>query len=117
MREVRFDTVHLAAYSVRPGTAAARRADDVPLDEKKRRLNHLLSLQRAIAVERNTAWVGREVEVLVEGLAEDGRAYGRTRQGKIAYLPADIAAPGTLHTDTVRAASAWQLDCSAPADA
>jgi len=113
MREVRFDTVHLAAYSVRPGTAAARRADDVPLEEKKRRLNHLLTLQREIALERNTAWVGREVEVLVEGLAEDGRAYGRTRQGKIAHLPAGVAAPGELHTATVRAASAWQLDCSA----
>jgi len=113
MREVRFDTVHLAAYSVRPGTAAARRADDVPLEEKKRRLNHLLALQREIALERNTAWVGREVEVLVEGLAEDGRAYGRTRQGKIAHLPAGVAAPGELHTATVRAASAWQLDCSA----
>lgn len=110
MREVRFDTVHLAAYSVRPGTAAARRADDVPLEEKKRRLNHLLALQREIAAERNTAWVGRQVEVLVEGLAEDGRAYGRSRQGKIAYLPAGTAAPGELRRGTVRAATAWQLD-------
>ena len=112
MRNVRFDTVHLAAYSVRPGTAAARRPDDVPLEEKKRRLNHLLALQREIAAERNAAWVGREVEVLVEGVAEDGRAYGRTRQGKIVYLPAGSAAAGELHTATVRATTAWQLDCS-----
>jgi tRNA-2-methylthio-N6-dimethylallyladenosine synthase len=110
MREVRFDTVHLAAYSVRPGTAAARRPDDVPLAEKKRRLNHLLALQREIAAERNAAWVGRTVEVLVEGVAEDARAYGRTRQGKIAHLPAGVAGPGELHTATVRAATAWQLD-------
>ena len=110
MREVRFDTVHLAAYSVRPGTAAARRPDDVPREEKKRRLNHLLALQREIALQLNTEWVGRQVEVLVEGVAEDGRAYGRTRQGKTAYLPAGIAAPGELHTATVRAATAWQLD-------
>jgi tRNA-2-methylthio-N6-dimethylallyladenosine synthase len=110
MREVRFDTVHLAAYSVRPGTAAARRPDDVPLEEKKRRLNHLLALQREIAAEINAQWVGRQVEVLVEGVAEDGRAYGRTRQGKIAYLPAGVATAGELHTATVRAATAWQLD-------
>jgi tRNA-2-methylthio-N6-dimethylallyladenosine synthase len=109
MREVRFDTVHLAAYSVRPGTAAARRPDDVPLEEKKRRLNHLLALQRQIAQERNAQWLGREVEVLVEGVAGDGRAYGRTRQGKIAHLPAGAAA-GELHTATVRDATAWQLD-------
>jgi tRNA-2-methylthio-N6-dimethylallyladenosine synthase len=110
MREVRFDTVHLAAYSVRPGTAAARRPDDVPLEEKKRRLNHLLALQREIALQINSGWVGREVEVLVEGVAEDGRAYGRTRQGKIAYLPPGAARPGERHTATVRAATAWQLD-------
>jgi tRNA-2-methylthio-N6-dimethylallyladenosine synthase len=114
MRRVRFDTVHLAAYSVRPGTAAARRVDDVPREEKKRRLNHLLGLQREIALERNVAWVGREVEVLVEGLAEDGRAYGRTRQGKIAYMPAGTARAGEAHRATVRAATAWQLD-AAPA--
>ncbi len=113
MREVRFDTVHLAAYSVRPGTAAARRPDDVPQEEKKRRLNHLLAVQREIAAEINAGWVGREVEVLVEGVAEDGRAYGRTRQGKVAYLPAGSARPGELHTATVGAASAWQLDCTA----
>ena len=118
MREVRFDTVHLAAYSVRPGTAAARRPDDVPLEEKKRRLNHLLALQREIAAERNAAWVGRQVEVLVEGIAQDGRAYGRTRQGKIAYLAAGLAAAGELHRATVRAATAWQLDAvAAPAPA
>ena len=111
MRDVRFDTVHLAAYSVRPGTAAARRADDVPHEEKKRRLNHLLALQRSIALERNQAWVGRTVEVLVEGSAEDGRAYGRTRQGKIAWLPGGTAAPGDVVSGVVRAATAWQLDC------
>jgi tRNA-2-methylthio-N6-dimethylallyladenosine synthase len=111
MREVRFDTVHLAAYSVRPGTAAARRPDDVPLEEKKRRLNHLLALQRDIALERNTQWVGRGVEVLVEGVAEDGRSYGRTRQGKIAWLPVGSAGgAGDVRRATVRSATAWQLD-------
>jgi len=110
MREVRFDTVHLAAYSVRPGTAAARRPDDVPHEEKKRRLNDLLALQREIALERNRAWIGREVEVLVEGTGEDGRAYGRTRQGKIAHLPAGVAGAGEVHRATVHAATAWQLD-------
>jgi len=53
MRDVAYDVVHLAAYSVRPGTAAARREDDIPLVEKKRRLNHLLSVQRDIAAVEN----------------------------------------------------------------
>ena len=109
LRELRFDVVHLQAYSVRPGTAAARRPDDVPLVEKKRRLNHLLALQRDIALERNRALVGSTVEVLVEGVGEDGRAFGRTRQGKVAWLPANAAAPGELVDAVVRDATARQL--------
>jgi len=117
LRTVGFDVVHLQAYSVRPGTAAARRPDDVPMGEKKRRLNHLLDLQRQIALERNLALVGRRVEILVEGTTEDGRPFGRTRQGKIALLPAGSAAAGELHEARVRAASAWQLSADVEAAA
>ncbi len=109
MRDVRFDTVHLAAYSVRPGTAAARREDDIPVVEKKRRLNHLLAIQREIATEINAAYLGRDVEVLVEGVAADGRAYGRTRQNKTCWLPAGSATAGTLVRARVTDASGWQL--------
>jgi tRNA-2-methylthio-N6-dimethylallyladenosine synthase len=109
MRDVRFDTVHLAAYSVRPGTAAARREDDVPLPLKKERLNHLLAVQREIAAARNALYVGSSVEILVDGIAEDGRPYGRTRENKVAWLPSGTARPGELHTAQVVDASAWQL--------
>ncbi|HEV3124256.1 MAG TPA: MiaB/RimO family radical SAM methylthiotransferase [Candidatus Dormibacteraeota bacterium] len=110
MRELRFDVVHLQAYSPRPGTAAARRADDVPLMEKKRRLNHLLDLQRRIALERNLALVGKEVEVLVEGTDGGGRHYGRTRQNKVAWIGAHCAVgTGELVRAVVREVSAWQL--------
>lgn len=114
LREVRFDVVHLQAYSPRPGTAAARRPDDVPLAEKKRRLHHLLDLQRAIAEERNRSLVGRPVEVLVEALDEQGRPLGRTRQNRVARLPRESAEVGQLVTARVRGATAWQLDCEAP---
>ncbi len=109
MRELRFDTVHLAAYSVRPGTAAARRPDDVPREEKRARLNHLLGIQREIAASRNAAYVGHDVEILVEGIAEDGRPYGRTRENKVAWLPPGAATPGELRGARVVTASAWQL--------
>jgi tRNA-2-methylthio-N6-dimethylallyladenosine synthase len=109
MRDLRFDTVHLAAYSVRPGTAAARRDDDVPLHEKKARLNHLLVMQREIAAARNALYIGTTVEILVDGIAEDARPYGRTRENKVAWLPAGAAQPGELHTATVIEANAWQL--------
>ena len=109
MRDLRFDTVHLAAYSVRPGTAAARREDDVPLPIKKERLNHLLAVQREIAAARNALYIGSSVEILVDGIAEDGRPYGRTRENKVAWLPPGAARPGELHTAQVVDASAWQL--------
>jgi tRNA-2-methylthio-N6-dimethylallyladenosine synthase len=66
LEQVRYDTVFAAAYSPRPGTAALQMADDVPADEKRRRLNELLRCQEAIGLERNREWLGRDVEVLVE---------------------------------------------------
>lgn len=110
VRDIGYDTVHIQAYSVRPGTAAARRPDDVSLVEKKRRLNHLLDIQRCIAAERNAALVGRQVEVLVEGVSADGRPYGRTRHGKVSRLTPGTAVAGQLVSGRVAAASAWQLD-------
>ena len=109
MREIEFDTVHLAAYSVRPGTAAARRVDDIPTAEKKRRLNHLLDVQRDIAASRNRAYVGTEIEVLVEGRSDDNRPYGRTRENKVAWLPVGAATAGSLVHARVVSATAWQL--------
>jgi tRNA-2-methylthio-N6-dimethylallyladenosine synthase len=66
LEEIRFDTVFAAAYSPRPGTPALRMADDVPADVKRRHLNELLAVQEKIGLELNQAWLGREVEVLVE---------------------------------------------------
>jgi tRNA-2-methylthio-N6-dimethylallyladenosine synthase len=86
-----------------------RRADDVPREEKKRRLNHLLALQREIALQSNRALVGREVEVLVEGAVGDRRIHGRTRQNRVCFLPADSARPGDVCRATVREVTAWQL--------
>ena len=66
LRDIRYDTVFAAAYSPRPGTPALRMADDVPPDVKRRRLNELLAVQEEIGLELNQAWLGRDVEVLVE---------------------------------------------------
>jgi tRNA-2-methylthio-N6-dimethylallyladenosine synthase len=66
LEDVRYDQVFAAAYSERPGTPATRLADDVPAAEKRRRLNELLAVQERIGHERNQAWLGRTVEVLVD---------------------------------------------------
>jgi tRNA-2-methylthio-N6-dimethylallyladenosine synthase len=106
-----FEVVHLAMYSPRPGTFAAdRMEDDVPQAEKLRRLNDLLALQRGIATRKTARWIGRDVEVLIEGRDELNRPYGRIRQGKRAIVlrGGDIA-PGQIMNVRVLQATAGQL--------
>ena len=109
LEDIEFDVVHLAMYSPRPGTyAAAKMPDDVPDSEKLRRLNDLLAMQREIATRKTARWIGREVEVLVQGRDELGRPYGRIRQGKRAVV-LGRAEPGTLVDIRVIQATAGQL--------
>jgi tRNA-2-methylthio-N6-dimethylallyladenosine synthase len=111
VEEMEFDVVHIAMYSPRPGTfAATRMEDDVPPAEKLRRLNDLLALSREIAARKTARWVGRDVEVLIEGRDELNRPYGRIRQGKRAnVLRAGDIAPGELVNVRVIQATAGQL--------
>jgi tRNA-2-methylthio-N6-dimethylallyladenosine synthase len=65
--EVRFDISYTARYSTRSGTAAARAfKDDVDRDEKKWRWQHLQEIQERIVYEKNQAYAGKTVSVLVE---------------------------------------------------
>ncbi|MEP7360905.1 MAG: tRNA (N6-isopentenyl adenosine(37)-C2)-methylthiotransferase MiaB [Chloroflexota bacterium] len=93
LEKVRFETVFAAAFSVRPGTPAARLEDDVPRAEKKRRLQALLDLQEGIGLAANEAWVGRTTEVLVDQQrppsSHDGgsaRVAGRNRNNKLVHF-------------------------------
>jgi tRNA-2-methylthio-N6-dimethylallyladenosine synthase len=111
LEEMEFDVVHLAMYSPRPGTfAATKMEDDVPSAEKLRRLNDLLALQREIATRKTARWVGRQVEVLIEGRDELGRPFGRIRQGKRAIvLRGSGVEPGDVISLRVLQATAGQL--------
>ena len=71
VRECRFKNSFIFKYSERPGTKGAELyADDVPEEVKRRRNNHLLALQNEIAEADNQRFLGRDVEVLVEGLSK-----------------------------------------------
>ena len=86
LKQVRFDKVHSAAYSVRPGTIAARQhPDTVPVEEKKRRLAELNELQETICSEINSGLADREFDVLIDGHSK-GKLQGRTRTDKLVYL-------------------------------
>jgi len=110
MEEIEFDVVHLAQYSPRPGTHAGDRwPDDVPAQEKRRRINDLLALQREIAGRRTARWVGRTVDVLIEGTDQLGRPYGRNRQGKRVVVRRAPAQQGEMVDVLVEEASPGHL--------
>jgi len=85
LEDLRFDAVHVAAYSVRPGTPAARLQDDVPQQEKERRRQAIDDLQGRIVGEINAHFMGKTVEVLVEEKRQD-RWQGRTVTNKLVYF-------------------------------
>ena len=88
VNDLRFDKVHGAAYSTRPGTIADRTmADDVAPDDKRRRLKELEARQESILTEINAHYMGRTVEVLAEN-RKRGRWTGRTRGNKLVYFDA-----------------------------
>jgi tRNA-2-methylthio-N6-dimethylallyladenosine synthase len=76
---------------VRPGTKAEQYTDDVPAEEKNRRLDALLSLQDEIATARYSDSVGSIVNVLVEGVSkrDDNAFTGRTVYGRIVNFTSD----------------------------
>ncbi|MDQ6662729.1 MAG: MiaB/RimO family radical SAM methylthiotransferase, partial [Chloroflexota bacterium] len=101
LANIRFDVVHVAAYSVRPGTVAARWDDDIPLEEKKRRLHRVEDLQAQIALELNQQTLDTVQEVLVEE-AHDTKGIaqwrGRNRTNKLVFFPqAEAIANGHTH--------------------
>jgi tRNA-2-methylthio-N6-dimethylallyladenosine synthase len=111
LREVRFDVVHVAAYSTRPGTIAARRLpDDISKDVKKERLHRIEELQAQIAAENNAPLVGQEAEVLVEKRDLQGNWEGRTRSFKTVHFPAGASdLIGELVNVRITRATAWSL--------
>ncbi|MGA2285304.1 MAG: tRNA (N6-isopentenyl adenosine(37)-C2)-methylthiotransferase MiaB [Dehalococcoidia bacterium] len=116
LERLRFDKVHVAAYSPRPGTIAARQMeDDVPADEKQARLQAVETLQRRVAGEINAALVGRTLEVLVEAEAK-GRWRGRTRGDKLVHFSGDLR-PGDLACVRIERAGPWSLSGSVCSEA
>ena len=86
MREVGYDSAFMFKYSERPGTYASKHLpDDVPEEEKIRRLNELIALQTDISAQQNKKDEGKTFDVLVEGFSKRSREQlcGRTEQNKM----------------------------------
>jgi len=109
LEEIRFDVVHVAAYSPRPGTIAWREyKDEIPSMVKKERLNKIEELQAAVASEINSQLQGRQVEVLVEG-KKKGKWLGRTRSNKLVFFEDAGNWLGQLARIQIEKTSPWSL--------
>jgi tRNA-2-methylthio-N6-dimethylallyladenosine synthase len=105
---IKFDTVHIAAYSPRTGTAAAKLADNIPLAEKKERVAIIEKLQEGIQSEINSRLLEQTVEILVEG-RQRGKWYGRTRTDKLVFFSSSQDCTGQLKNIIINKASPWSL--------
>ncbi len=97
MREIRFDSAFMFAYSERSLTRAAKKMDDdVPEPEKKRRLAEIISLQESISREVSRSKIGARERVLIHAPSKRGadRMTGRTGGFKNVIVPAEAGGPG-----------------------
>jgi len=85
LKELELDVAHVAMFSPRPNTVAARWDDDMPPDEKERRRKAIEDLQADIVATINAKFLGQTVEVLVEEKAKN-RWKGRTRNNKLVFF-------------------------------
>jgi tRNA-2-methylthio-N6-dimethylallyladenosine synthase len=109
LSEIKFDTVHVAAYSPREGTFAARELeDDIPSGEKKARLNEIEKLQKRVQSEINARLLEGVIEILVEG-RKKGKWYGRTRADKLVFFSSTGDCYGKLVNIKIDKTSPWSL--------
>ena len=97
MRTVGYDYAYMFQYSERPGTLAALKyPDDIPAEEKTRRLNEIISLQNELSLESNRRDVGKTFKVLVEGPSkrDPKDSCGRASNNKMCVFPSAVPEKG-----------------------
>lgn len=112
MQQVRFDGAYMFIYSPRPGTPAAD-MEQLPLAVRKARMHRLVEAQKAITLENNEQWVGREMEVLVEGplAKKPGLLHGYSQQFRMCHFEGPESLAGRLVTVRATRAHPWGMTC------
>jgi ribosomal protein S12 methylthiotransferase len=112
----KFDRAGAFAYSIEPGTVSALLPHRVDPEIAEARRAELMEIQRAVSRARNEALVGRELDVLVEGVSSEseylleGRWYGQAPGiDGVVYLADGSAAPGSIVCARVNQASDYDL--------
>ncbi|HWD39189.1 MAG TPA: tRNA (N6-isopentenyl adenosine(37)-C2)-methylthiotransferase MiaB [Fimbriimonas sp.] len=111
MEKVRFAGAYMFAYSIRPNTKAGDRADQIPEPTKKERLNRLIAVQNRVTCEVNAEFVGRELEVLVEGRSPKNREMlqGYSRDFKMLHFSGGESRIGRVAKGRVTGSHLWGL--------
>lgn len=112
IRKARYDMAYTFLYSKRTGTPAAKSTLQVPESVKKERFDRLVELQNSISKEINTPLLGKEVEVLVEGLSRNSEEYytGRTSENKIVNFKGTEDMIGRLIKVRIDRVQTWSLE-------
>ncbi|MBX3035953.1 MAG: tRNA (N6-isopentenyl adenosine(37)-C2)-methylthiotransferase MiaB [Anaerolineales bacterium] len=109
LSDLKLDVVHLARYSTREGTVATRRMEDnVPEEDKLRRLHELDDLQEKIVDEINKKYFGEKVEVLFEEKVKD-RWRGRTPTNKLVFVESNEDLRGKILPVTITWTGPWSM--------
>jgi len=109
--EAQYDFAYLFKYSPREGTKAHRLYEDLCDEEKQMRLEGLIARQESISLGLNRRFIGREVEVLVEGPARRSPTFasGKSREFKTTIFPACGASAGEIVRVRVESATSHTL--------
>ena len=109
--KARFDMAYTFLYSKRTGTPAAKNPEQVPESVKKQRFDKLLELQNKISKEINDELLGKEMEVMVEGLSKSSKTTytGRTRENKIVNFKGNPDMGGKLVKVKINEIQTWSL--------
>lgn len=108
LEDIRFDKVHVAMYSPRPGTLSSRWEDDIPHEVKHARHQEIERLQEKVSLEYHQARVGTREEILVDGFAK-GRWRGRTRGNTLVFFDATGDWLGQTVDVEITSATTWYL--------
>ena len=111
IRKVRFDSLFTFIYSKRKGTPAAEMPDPFTREEKQKRFDRLLELQNAISAEKHAEYVGKTMQVLVDGEGEGGEynLTARTSGGRLVHLAGDRALIGSFTDVEITGSTNWAL--------
>lgn len=112
VRKAKFDSAYTFLYSIREGTPAAEMINQITDDIKNTRFRKLLDTLRPISHEINQCFIGKTLDILVEGLSKNDESMlsGRSRNNKLVHFKGNIDLIGKIVNVKIINAKTWSLE-------